>query len=254
MSVKLYVSEGSKRVELELSKANNLQVLNIIQGMFGFLGYELKEITKPIQQSMSYGPIFSDPGAPNKEEPIVESKGIPIPFVPFEMPEASEEVDKQVKGLRQLPLINGGHTLSQSLGEKLGPLLGLEVKEGAAWVDGSENPIVPKESQSHMTIPLEESLIDPTKEYPAIRNINGVPHYQTYVYCKNQKCQKRKKVFVKELQLSVYCPECNTKHVRRDATNGGFPEQDDFGNYFKADRLWVENHKPHHERIKSPLK
>ncbi|MGG4447615.1 hypothetical protein [Brevibacillus porteri] len=251
MSVKLYVAEGQKRVELELSKANNMQVMNIIHGLFGFLGYELTEIAKPLQHSVSFGPVVSDPGAPNKEESVVESKGIPIPI---ETPKASDEVDKQVKVKRQLPFINSEHTLAQSLGEKLGPLLGLEVKEGAAWVDGSENPIVPKESQSHMTIPLEESLIDPTKEYPAIRNINGVPHYQTYVYCKNQKCQKRKKVFVKELQLSVYCPECNTKHVRRDATNGGFPEQDDFGNYFKADRLWVENHKPHHERIKSPLK
>lgn len=165
----------------------------------------------------------------------------------------SEEVDKQVNRPRQLPLVNGEHTLSHSIGEKLGPLLGF-MKDGSAWLDGTDNPLVPKESQSHMTIPLEESLIDPTKEYTGIRNINETPHYQTYVYCKNAKCGQRKKVFVKESQLSVYCPACNTKHARRDATQGGFSEQDDFGNYFKADRLWVQNHKPHHERIKSPLK
>ncbi|GEC93754.1 zinc ribbon domain-containing protein [Brevibacillus brevis] len=249
MSVKLYVSEGQKRVELELSKANNLQVLNIIQGMFGYLGYELKEAAKPIQKSVSFGPIVSEPVT--KGQAAVELKDIPKVIA---MPKDSEEVDKQVKGQRQLPFINGEHTLSQSLGEKLGPLLGLEVKEGATWVDGSDNPLIAKESQPHMAIPIEKSLIDPTKEYPSIRNINGEPHYQTYVYCKNAKCGQRKKVFVKESQLSVYCPACNTKHARRDATQGGFPEQDDFGNYFKADRLWVENHKPHHERIKSPLK
>ncbi|UED76087.1 hypothetical protein [Brevibacillus sp. DP1.3A] len=251
MSVKLYVAEGQKRVELELSKANNMQVMNIIHGLFGFLGYELAEVTKPIQQSVGFGPVVSDPGVPEKEEPVVETKGIPMPIETLEAP---EEVDKQVKGKRQLPFINGDHTLSQSLGEKLGPLLGLEVKEGTAWVDGSDNPLIAKKSQPHMNIPLEESLIDPTKENSGVRYVDGIPRYQTYIYCKNSKCSQRTKVFVKELQLSVYCPACNTKHVRRDATHGGFPEQDDFGNYFKADRLWVENHKPHQERIKSPLK
>lgn len=72
----------------------------------------------------------------------------------------SEEVDKQVNRPRQLPLVNGEHTLSHSIGEKLGPLLGF-MKDGSAWLDGTDNPLVPKESQSHMTIPLEESLIDP---------------------------------------------------------------------------------------------
>ncbi|MGF9907285.1 hypothetical protein [Brevibacillus porteri] len=251
MSVKLYVSEGQKRVELELSKSNNLQVLNIIQGMFGFLGYELVEVAKPIQKSVSFEPILAKPIVIDKAEIGVELKDPPKSEMPTN---DSEEVDMQVKGKRQLPFINGEHTLSQSLGEKLGPLLGLEVMEGAVWVDGSDNPLVPKESQPHMTIPLEESLIDPTKENPGVRYVDNVPRYQTYIYCKNGKCSQRTKVFVKESQLSVYCPACNTKHVRRDATHGGFPEQDDFGNYFKADRLWVENHKPHHERIKSPLK
>lgn len=263
MSVKLYVADGAKRAELELSKANNLQVMSIIQGLFGFLGYEVKPVMLPSKNSVSISPKITVTQEPESDE--VGSQ--------VDLPKTTEEISKFVanpyadkvevekgdqKGpaqkSKQLPYVNGEHTLTHSLGEKLGPLLGIDVKDGAAWVDGSENPLVPQENKSHMTIPVEKSLIDPTKEYSGIRYINDIPHYQTYVYCKNLQCGQRKKVFVKESQVSVYCPACNTKHARRDATHGGFPEQDDFGNYFKADRLWVENHKPHQERIKSPLK
>lgn len=263
MSVKLYVSEGQKCVDLELAKANNLQVMSIIQGLFGFLGYEVEPVLLKGKNSVNISPQITVTKEPERDEAGIQED---LPKITKEISKfvANPNADQAVvekdnpKGpaqkSRQLPYVNGEHTLTHSLGEKLGPLLGIDVKDGAAWVDGSENPLVPQENKSHMTIPAEKSLIDPTKEYSSIRYINDIPHYQTYVYCKNLQCGQRKKVFVKESQVSVYCPACNTKHARRDATHGGFPEQDDFGNYFKADRLWVENHKPHQERIKSPLK
>lgn len=258
MSVKLYVSEGQKRVEMELPKANNLQVLSIIRGLFGFMGYELKTDKQPAQTSLDHIVNVSFPGLASggiikKSDGVLGSQNKDTAEV-IDIPKPPNEGEKKVQVNKRLPFINGEHKMSQSLGEKLGPLLGIKVDGGTAWVDGSDNPLVKKESQSHMEILVEESLIDPTKKYSGIRYINDIPHYQTYVYCKNLKCGQRKKVFVKESQMSVYCPACNTKHARRDATHGGFPEQDDFGNYFKADRLWVENHKPHQERIKSPLK
>lgn len=68
MSVKLYVSEGQKSVDLELSKPNNLQVLNIIHGLFGSLGYEMIEVAKPIQKSVSFDPILPKPMVIDKAE------------------------------------------------------------------------------------------------------------------------------------------------------------------------------------------
>ncbi|MEJ8546615.1 hypothetical protein [Brevibacillus borstelensis] len=261
MSVKLYVSEGQKCVDLELAKANNLQVMSIIQGLFGFLGYEVEPVLLKGKNSVNASPQITKESENEEDGNQVDLPKITEEISKFvDNPNADQAVVEKgnpkgpAQKSRQLPYVNGEHTLTHSLGEKLGPLLGIDVKDGAVWVDGSENPLVSQENKSHMTIPVEKSLIDPAKEYPSIRYINDIPHYQTYVYCKNLQCGQRKKVFVKESQASVYCPVCNTKHARRDATKGGFPEQDEFGNYFKADRLWVENHKPHQERIKSPLK
>ncbi len=257
MSVKLYVSEGQKRVELELGKANNLQLMNIIQGLFGFLGHEVKPVMLSTRNSSSASAlttVMKEPESDQADYQAAPPKGT-IEISKFvDNPNRAHATEKAPALIsKQLPYVNGEHTLTHSLGEKLGPLLGLGVKEGADWVDGSENPLVPQQD-SRMEFPIEESLIDPTREYTGIRYVNGNPRYQTYVYCKNVKCGQGNKVFVKETQLFVSCPACNTKHVKRDATQGRFPEQDKFGNYFKADRLWVENHKPHQERIKSPLK
>ncbi|AYB41036.1 hypothetical protein [Brevibacillus laterosporus] len=254
MSVKLSVSEGLKRVELELPKANNLQVLNMIHGLFGFLGHEIKTGMLVAPQSLSHTPevVVSKrseenvSGDDDKGNSNIIPKVVEDPIVDFKE-DTKVESKGQAGRSKQLPYVNSEYTMTQSLGEVLGPLLGLSAEVGSENSQDSQN------ANSYMASE-EKSLIDPTKQYSGIIYNNGVPQYQTYVYCKNLKCGQRIKVFVKETQHSVYCPACDTKHIRRDATKGGFPEQDDFGNYFKADRLWVENHKSHQERIKSPLR
>ncbi|MCR8978702.1 hypothetical protein [Brevibacillus laterosporus] len=254
MSVKFYVVAGQNRVEFELAKANNLQVMNIIQGVFGFLGHEIKTGMLVTPQSLSHTPevVVSKKSEENvsgdddKGNSSIIPKVADVPKVDFK-----EDTKVESKGLcyhpKPLPNAKGEFMMTQSLGDVLGPLLGI------AAVDGSENSQDSQNANSYI-VSEEKSLIEPTKQYSGIIYNNGVPQYQTYVYCKNLKCGQHKKVFVKETQHSVYCPACDTKHIRRDATKGGFPEQDDFGNYFKADRLWVVNHKSHQERIKSPLK
>ncbi|MGG3871389.1 hypothetical protein [Brevibacillus laterosporus] len=254
MSVKLSVSEGQKRVELELPKANNLQVLNMIHGLFGFFGHEIKTGMLVAPQSFSYTPevVVSKKSEENvsgdddKGNNIIIQKVTEDPKVDFKE-DSKVESTGQAGRSKQLPYVNSEYTMTQSLGEVLGPLLGLSA------ADGSEKSQDTQNANSYMASE-EKTLIEPTKQYSSVRYLNGVPHYQTYIYCKNLNCGQRTKVFVKETQHSVYCPACDTKHIRRDAMKGGFPEQDDFGNYFKADRLWVENHKSHQERIKSPLK
>lgn len=89
--------------------------------------------------------------------------------------------------------------------------------------------------------------------FTGTKMIKNITHYQTYIYCKNIACGKRTKVFALAGHKTVRCPSCGTKHGKRDASPKGFPHQDEFGNYFKADRLWVENRRTHREFCKSPL-
>ncbi|QQE75705.1 hypothetical protein KDJ56_07140 [Brevibacillus composti] len=232
MSVKLYISEGIKKAELEIAKPNNLQLLNVIHGLYGFFGVEIPGIgeQKPVSTQHVFEPNIQIPRAFEKtSQPREEKKSIELPK-------------------RQLPYVNGDRTLTQNLGEKLGPLLGLRIDEPKTAV--KEPPV--EQVVDPAVVKSAEQKEQP--KYTGIKEINGELHYQTYVYCKNVQCCKRNKVFIKKTQVCVPCPACNTKHARRDASSDGFPNQDDFGNFFKADRLWIENHKPHQERVKSPLK
>lgn len=257
MSVKLYIVDGQKRAELELSKANNLQVLNIIRGLFGFMGFEVKcDVAPRVSNQITEHEVKIDVHQP-LDQGTPDIGGEPLTYTPTSVENsigeetASKEPSEEQGISRKLPYVNGGHTLSQSLGDVLGPLL-KGTAEGI-WLEGEENSTEDTAEQPSVVMSTEKSLIEP-KENLSIREIGGILHYQTYVYCKNLSCGKRNKIFIKEQQTAVYCPACNTKHARRDASKDGFPTQDDFGNYFKADRLWIQNLRPHQERIKSPIK
>ncbi|WP_128895637.1 hypothetical protein [Longirhabdus pacifica] len=69
-----------------------------------------------------------------------------------------------------------------------------------------------------------------------IRQINGLPHYQLFYACPNEKCRMERKhkgkQFVPLSTKTVTCSSCNTEMEVSPAHPDGFPKRDTFGNYF----------------------
>ncbi|MDC0761679.1 hypothetical protein POF51_13315 [Brevibacillus sp. AG] len=237
MSVKVVVIQNEKSVSLEIAKPNNTQVLEIIRGVFAVFGTPLPTIApdvptayiKAIAEKTPANP-FKKSGSGKTPEPekadakddvhltdsigITEAPATPIP--------------------KQVTFVNASRTLTTSLAEKLGPLLEQSMSddgEAVGFTDGTT-----------------------AEENNDVKIINDVEHYRTRVYCKNAACGKRSNRWIPVRQKSVQCPHCKTMYVRRDATAQGFPNQDEYGNYFKADNLWINHFKSQQERAKSPVR
>lgn len=223
MSVKVVVNQNEKSVSLEIAKPNNNQILEIIRGVFAVFGTPLPTIApdvpatyiKKIAEKAQDKPIESSGfgKTPEPEKVVVEAPATPI--------------------TKQLPFVNANRTLTTSIAEKLGPLLEQSMS------DYGEEVVSPDGTTA--------------EENNDVKIIKGVEHYRTRVYCKNGICGKRSNRWVPVRQKSIQCPHCKTMHVRRDATEQGFPNQDEFGNFFKADNLWINHFKSQQERAKSPV-
>ncbi|XOS91837.1 hypothetical protein ACLMAB_26170 [Brevibacillus laterosporus] len=123
MSVKFHVVAGQNRVEFELAKANNLQVMNIIQGVFGFLGHEIKTGMLVAPQSLSHTPevVVSKRSEENVSGDDDKGNSNIIPKI-IEDTKVNFKVDTKIESKgqagrpKQLPYVNSEYTMTQSLG------------------------------------------------------------------------------------------------------------------------------------------
>lgn len=234
MSVKVTVAHGDKGAIIEIGKPNNGQILEIIRGVFGVFGSVTPtyEIVPKIN--------FPKPSDLHNARPTQsnESEKSSVTSQANEMGSNGESEQAS----KQLPYINGARTLSTTLGEKLGPLLGLSQADKVESHSSIQEATGDNQDSKNTTLDNDDMKI-----------ISGLEHYRTRVYCKNAACGKQSNRWIPQRQKSVQCPHCKTVHVRRDAVPQGFPNQDQFGNYFKADSLWINHYKTQQERAKSPI-
>ncbi|RNB72158.1 hypothetical protein [Brevibacillus panacihumi] len=234
MSIRVTVFHGENKAFLEIAKPNNKQVLQIIRGVFGVFGFgfpqdeQAKPISLPEAKENFVPKILSTELTNDSANTSEDSK-------------SDNEIVTKMHS-KQLPYVNSARTLSTPLGEKLGPLLGIVADKEVETNHPESAP------------PVDDQITKNESTNNDIKVINGLEHYRTRVYCKNAACGKRSNRWIPVKQKSIQCPHCKTIHVRRDATVQGFPNQDQFGNFFKADNLWIGNHKSHAERIKSPIR
>jgi hypothetical protein len=129
---------------------------------------------------------------------------------------------------KKLPMLNHDRTLSQSM---------------AGELEKYKNSL--SELMSKSTKGIADSLCDPsTKEEhgdpdyfkTGIKVKEGVKHYKTRYYCKNRKCGHKGNHYLPERTEFTYCHQCEEKLLVREASENGFPNRDEWGNFYVADR------------------
>jgi hypothetical protein len=80
--------------------------------------------------------------------------------------------------------------------------------------------------------PKSEYKVYTEKKDLSVKEINGKKTYQTYYVCTG--CNHKGKHYVPKGRIYVSCHECGKRMRVREATHGGFPEKDEFGNYYIA--------------------
>lgn len=65
-----------------------------------------------------------------------------------------------------------------------------------------------------------------------MKEIDGEKRYQTFYQC--TECSHRGKHFLSKARVYCTCHECGKRLKVRQATVAGFPEQDEFGNFYIA--------------------
>lgn len=63
-----------------------------------------------------------------------------------------------------------------------------------------------------------------------IKKIGGVDHYKCFYKCFN--CSNQGKHYIPKEVRHIFCHECGFELPVTTATSAGFPNRDDFGNYF----------------------
>ncbi|SFP09937.1 hypothetical protein [Salibacterium halotolerans] len=82
-----------------------------------------------------------------------------------------------------------------------------------------------------------DPINDAEEIHQGIKMENGIPLYQTFLWCKKEGCHNREQHYIAH-NKKVYCSKCKTPHLKRKANPaGGNLSRDRFGNYFRADRL-----------------
>jgi DNA-directed RNA polymerase subunit RPC12/RpoP len=124
------------------------------------------------------------------------------------------QVEQVVKSHpRQLPKINGQTTLTYSIGEKFGDLMQQFEQKQQPEESNTQNGIIEVE--------------------------DGKKLYQVGYNC--SKCWNNGRRFMPETNKYIKCHSCGTKLKMRPATENGFPDRDEEGNYFFADEEYEEH-------------
>lgn len=122
------------------------------------------------------------------------------------------ELNKPKPASKKLPMLNHDRTLSHSMADSL-KNIGLAVKN-AYNVDSD----------------------DPEYFKTGIKDKEGVKHYKTRYFCKNRKCGHKGNHYLPEGTEFTYCHQCEEKLLVREASKDGFPNRDEWGNFYVADR------------------
>lgn len=71
-------------------------------------------------------------------------------------------------------------------------------------------------------------------KYRTVKGIENVPTYRCRWQCPDPSCGDKGNHYIPEGTAVVYCYTCNTKLEVKEATDIGFPNRDDWGNFYVA--------------------
>jgi hypothetical protein len=136
---------------------------------------------------------------------------------------------------KKLPILNHDRTLSQSMAGAL--------EKYKKSLSGLTNKSTKEIADSLCDTSTKEDSRDPDYFKTGIKVKEGVEHYKTRYFCKNRKCGHKGNHYLPEGTEFTYCHQCEEKLLVREASEDGFPNRDEWGNFYVADRPVPEGDK-----------
>ncbi|WP_051758210.1 hypothetical protein [Rossellomorea vietnamensis] len=213
LKVSLFVD--GKRNNLHIKDASEELVKNIANNFFKSVGAVELEMPQFATGGLFKGNSFT--GDEYRSETVVEpvdNDFETVEEVPKDQGSAKEEpeAEKVKPASKKLPMLNHDRTLSHSMADSF-KKIGLAIKN----------------------TPSEDSD-DPDYFKTGIKVKEGVKHYKTRYFCKNRKCGHKGNHYLPEGTELTYCHQCEEKLLVREAAENGFPNRDEWGNFYIADR------------------
>lgn len=194
------------------------------------------------------GIVTTPPTIENIGTPLQNMKDMVAPLKPFNPKTATQEqtytpprtstVDDDVEDHEYVPAkvekatvaYKDNHSgFGTSVGEKFNEAFEKKVsdmftpKKPSEW----EMPDAPY-------MPTDTSHFETGIKYKTVDDVQNVPMYKCRWFCPNPVCNGKGNHYVPEGTKTVFCYNCNIKLKVVEASDEGFPNRDNFGNYYMA--------------------
>lgn len=245
MQIKIQLSNENGQSNFEGNELTQAQADTLIQGFIGSLGLA---VPTPVQyttlQTATCGCGDDTCEAPQDETQALSSYDLykqAITQGPVELSKEDElalinahpplEIEGGLKIVAQ-PIYTESPSFGTNLGDKLSQAflskpveLTKPVAQATAEVKGADVKPMYAEQQDYFVTGIK---------YKTIKGVDNVPTYKCRYECQNPTCRTKGTHYIAEGTEVVYCYNCSSKLYVDDATSLGFPNRDDWGNFYFA--------------------
>jgi hypothetical protein len=225
LKVSLFVD--GKRNNLHIKDASEELVKSVANNFFRNVGAVEIELPKSTAGGLHKGNSFTG------EEFRTESVWAQVDDN-FELEESipnSETNEPEIKKVKpaskKLPMLNHDRTLSHSMAGALE-----KYKKQFSEITSKSTKEI---ADSLCGLATKGNSSDPDYFKTGIKVKEGVKHYKTRYYCKNRQCGHKGNHYLPEGTEFTYCHQCEEKLLVREASEDGFPNRDEWGNFYVAD-------------------
>ncbi|NMH68589.1 hypothetical protein HF072_07320 [Bacillus sp. RO3] len=231
LKVSLFVD--GKRNNLHIKDASEELVKSVANNFFRNIGAVEVELPRSIARGLHKGnSITGDEFRAESVWAQVDDDLEEIEPTSGPISEEEPETEKEKPTSKKLPILNHNRTLSHSMAGAL-----KDYKKQLSEITSKSTKEI---ADSLCEVSAKGDSGDPEYFKTGIKVKEGVKHYKTRYFCKNRKCGHKGNHYLPEGTEFTYCHQCEEKLLVREAAENGFPNRDEWGNFYVADRAVPE--------------